>query len=409
MGKEGQRKVAFTAKDLGHFRVLREFRECLGRVVDAHELHPSFSDSKRLLEIGDYLSLLLFGLLNPVAGTLRGLNQASKIKKVQKDVCTRPVSLGSLSEVQHLVDLEILEKVFEELSSQLCDAQERDLTKKARNVEQWLAHDSSVWSALPRMSWALYGGGRNGSAKAVSLNLSFHVGADAPTRALITEAQKCERAALREILKPGSAYVGDRYYGIDYGFFGELEQLGCKYCIRLRDTAELEVIEELEVSGPEAAAGVLRQGTVRLGLGNKSKQSCELRVVHVRGVTGEILVLATNLTRGELSGDEVALLYKKRWSIEYFFRWVKCVMRCDHWMAESLNGVSIQIYLALIASLLLQIQLGRRPSKRVWELLGWHQAGVLEDGELEALLADQLLAEQRRRDKKPREPFWKNL
>lgn len=409
MEPRGQRKAKFTAKDLGHFRVLREFRECLGRVVDEHDLHPSFRDSKRLLEIGDYLCLLLFGLLNPVAGTLRGLNQASKIKKVQTDVCTRPASLGSLSEAQHLVDLEILEKVFEELSFRLRDNWERDLSKKARRVEQWLAQDSSVWSALPRMAWALYGGGRNGSAQAVSLNLSFHVGADAPARASITEARKCERAALREILKPGAAYVGDRYYGIDYGFFAELQKMGCTYCIRLRDTAEMEVIEELEVSEAEAAAGVLWQATVRLGLGKRSAQSCPLRVVHVRGVSGEILVLATNLTREELPGDEVALIYKNRWSIEYFFRWVKCVMGCNHWMAESRNGVSIQIYLALIASLLLQLQLGRRPSKRVWELLGWHQAGALEDGELEELLAAQLSAEKRRRERKAREPFWKNL
>jgi hypothetical protein len=405
--EKSQRKAKFTAKDLGHFRVLREFRECLGRVVEEHGSHPSFKDSKRLLDIGDYLGLLLFGLLNPVARSLRGLNQASKIKKVQKDVCKRPASLGSLSEAQHLVDLEILEKVFEELSGQLCEAQERDTTKKPRKVEEWLAHDSSVWSALPRMSWALYGGGRNGSAKAVSLNLSFHVGADAPARASVTEARKCERAALREILTPGAAYVGDRYYGIDYGFFEELEKMGCYYCIRLRDNAKMEVIEELKVSKEEAAAGVLWQARVRLGLGTKSARSCELRVVHVRGVTGEILVLATNLTREELPGNEVALLYKNRWSIEYFFRWVKCVMGCGHWMAESENGVSIQIYLALIASLLLQLQLGRRPSQRVWELLQWHQSGCLEDDELEGLLADQLAKEERQRNKKPREPFWK--
>ena len=409
LSKSRKEKAKIRAKDLGHFRVLREFRECLGKVVGEQNLHPSFDDPKRLLEIGDYLGLLLFGLLNPVAKTLRGLQEASKIKKVQTDVCTRPVSLGSMSEVQHLVDLNLLERVFEELSGQLCSSREAEFTGKSKEVEKWLAHDSSVWSALPRMAWALYGGGRNGSAKAVSLNLSFHVGADAPARASITEARKCERAALREILKPGAAYVGDRYYGIDYAFFEELQQQGCSYCIRLRDTAEIEIIEELEVSKKEAAAGVLWQAQVRLGLGAKTPQSCELRIVHVRGVTGEILVLATNLSRKDLPGDEVALLYKNRWSIEYFFRWVKCVMGCGHWMAESRNGVSIQIYLALIASLLLQLQLGRRPSKRAWELLQWHQSGCLEDDELEGLLADQLAKEQRQRNKKTREPFWKNL
>ena len=103
---------------MGHFRVLREFRECLGKVVDEQKLHPSFADPKRLLEIGDYLGLLLFGLLNPVAKTLRGLQEASRIKKVQTDVCSRPVSLGSMSEAQHLVDLDLLERVFAELSDQ---------------------------------------------------------------------------------------------------------------------------------------------------------------------------------------------------------------------------------------------------------------------------------------------------
>lgn len=409
MASARDKKAKFTAKDLGHFRVLREFRVCLGKVVDEQKLDPSFEDPRRLLAIGDYLGLLLFGLLNPVANTLRGLQQASKIKKVQKEVCSHPVSLGSLSEAQHLVDLAVLEKVFGELSAQLCSSREKSLEGKCREVEGWLAQDSSVWSALPRMAWALYGGGRTGNANAVSLNLSFHVGADAPARASITEARKCERAAMRETLQAGAAYVADRYYGIDYGLFAELEELGCRYCIRLRDTAETEVVEELGVSESEAAAGVRKQAWVKLGLGTKSRQSCKLRVVEVRGVSGEILVLATNLSPAELPGDQIALLYKNRWSIEYFFRWVKCVMGCDHWMAESRNGASVQIYLALIASLLLQLQLGRRPSKRVWELLQWHQSGCLEDDELEGLLADQLASEHRQRNKKPREPFWKKL
>jgi hypothetical protein len=130
---------------------------------------------------------------------------------------------------------------------------------KSEEVEEWLSHDSSIWEALPRMAWALYGGGREAASKkaskAVSLNLSFHVGADAPILPSVTEGRKCERAALREILQPGAAYVADRYYGIDYAFFGELQERGCSYCIRLRDSVETELIEELEVSGSEAAAG----------------------------------------------------------------------------------------------------------------------------------------------------------
>ena len=166
----------------------------------------------------------------------------------------------------------------------------------------------------------------------------------------------------------------------------------------MRDSAAVEIIEQLPVSSAEAAAGVLRQMSARLG--GKHSRSEQLRLIHVRSASGEILVLATNLGADEMAADDLAMLYSRRWQIEYFFRWVKCVMGCGHWMAESRNGVSVQIYLALIASLLLQLQLGRRPSKRVWELMGWHQCGALTDEELERLLADQLRREKLQRERR---------
>ncbi len=167
------------------------------------------------------------------------------------------------------------------------------------------------------------------------------------------------------------------------------------------------MIEELPVSGPDRDAGVLRQCRARLGLGKRTAQSPELRLVYVRGVDGTILVLATNLDVDQLGAADVALLYKRRWEIEYYFRWMKCIMGCGHWMAECRNGAAIQIYLALIGSLLLQLQLGRRPSKRVWETMQWHQCGMISDGELKTALAQQLAGEQRRRESKTREAFWK--
>ena len=152
---------------------------------------------------------------------------------------------------------------------------------------------------------------------------------------------------------------------MEHAFFAESEKKGCRYCIRIKDEAVVDVIEEFPVSGQDRGAGVQRQCRARLGLGKRTAQSPELRLVYVRGVNGTILVLATNLGADQLSAADVALLYKRRWEIEYYFRWMKCIMGCGHWMAESRNGATIQIYLALIGSLLLQLQLGLRPSKRV--------------------------------------------
>ena len=56
-------------------------------------VHSSFADPKRRLALGDYLCLFLLGLFNPVARTMRGLQQASHLPRVQAAVCGRPVSL----------------------------------------------------------------------------------------------------------------------------------------------------------------------------------------------------------------------------------------------------------------------------------------------------------------------------
>ena len=69
------------------------------------------------------------------------------------------------------------------------------------------------------------------------------------------------------------------------------------------------------------------------------------------------------------------LLYRRRWQIECFFRWLKCLLGCRHWLAESQRGVTVQLYLALIAALLCQQHIGHRPSKRLLEAIQMYQLG----------------------------------
>lgn len=377
----------FTQSDLKAYRHLKTFREALSRAQAKIPSHSSFSDPKRKLTEGDYLSLFLFGLLNPVARTLRGLHQASLFPKVQRCVCTRAVSLGSFSEAQSLINPELLKHIFHELSDSIPD----NLTLPSHlRAQAWLARDGSIFAALPRMTWALYGGGREGHVNnAVKLHLSFNLLKDAPVAANITNGKTCERATLRNNIKPGAAYVGDRYYGEHYAYFAQLSCKKCRYVIRLLENKVVTTImEELPLSPSDRAAGVQRQALVRLG--SERTLSEVLRVVWVLGVGGQLLMLATNVPADELTAGETAQLYKARWWIEYFFRWVKCLMGCGHWIAEGPNGVATQLYLAMIGALLLQLDLGRRPSKRVWELLQWHQSGMIDDVTLEEMLTAQL-------------------
>jgi IS4 transposase len=113
---------------------------------------------------------------------------------------------------------------------------------------------------------------------------------------------------------------------------------------------------------------------VRLGSHGRAAK-LRLRVVWVQ-TAKEVLRLVTNLEPGELSAGEVALLYKQRWQIELFFRWIKCILGCRHWLAESPSGVAIEIYLALIGALLLQLYTAQRPNKRMMELIQLYLLGV---------------------------------
>lgn len=366
-----------SEKDLGNWRILHRFRQQLEAVFERQALPSTFEHPNRNLAAADYLSLFLFGLLNPVAQTLRGLSQASQLERVQQEVCRQPVPRASFSEAQHVLDPVLLEKVFAGLSAQL-----PPVGQDARCDQwQWLARDGSLFRALPRMAWALYGGGKKGFLnRAVRLHLSFNVWQDKPVRLAVRAGAQCERSVWQEQLEKGAGYIGDRYFGENYKLFQTLDQKGCAFVLRLRERAVIHVEDELAVGAADQSAGVVRQAWAHLG-STPRYRSMRLRVVWIEN-QGHELILVTNLAPEALPAELVSELYRKRWQIELFFRWVKCILGCGHWLAESPQGVSLQIYLALIASLLLQLYTGRRPTKRMMELFRLHLMGWASEKEM---------------------------
>jgi len=91
--------------------------------------------------------------------------------------------------------------------------------------------------------------------------------------------------------------------------------------------------------------------------------------------------------RLDLLPEIVALIYRYRWQIEIFFRWFKCVLGCKHLLSQSENGIRIEMYAALIASLLIVLWTGRKPTKRTLELLQFHFQGWASAAEVDAHIA----------------------
>jgi hypothetical protein len=356
-----------SEQDLGRWRLVEQFQARLREASELHPLAATWAHGQRGLHHDEYLSLFLFGLLNPVVRTMRGLCEASGLQRVQEEICGRPVSLGSFSEAQAVIDPALLAEVFARFSAELPDQ------PKAAGRKGWLVQDSSLFEALPRMHWALWR--RQGTAQAqVRLHLSLQLDGVKPARAVITPGGTCERAVWRGHWQRGDAYVGDRYYGEDYAAFGQMQAAGVAFVVRLRDEAVFNVEEELAVSQQDQRVGVIRAAWGWLG--SKARyRSIRVRVVWVQ-TPREVLRLVTNLAGAELSAGDVALLYQQRWQVELFFRWIKCILGCRHWLAESPRGAQVQIYLALIAAVLLQLYTGRRPSKRMMETIQFYLLGI---------------------------------
>jgi hypothetical protein len=387
-------------EDLRQWQLIDTFRQHLGRLGPALPAHSTWHDPDRKLQLADYLSLFLFALVNPVLATTRALCAASNLSRVQRELCGRPVSLGSFSAAQHLTDPAWLETLFTQLAAQVPGPPPRD---PHQAWQQWFARDGSLLPALPRMHWALFGGGRakhNGQPNhAVRLHLSFHLLEDKPTAAQITDGKTCERKTWKAQWERGAAYVGDRLYSQDYQGLQALAAHGCAYIVRLGDQAVLTELQELPLSPADRAAGVIRQAWVQLG-----RRACErivgVRVVWVHSATAGELRLATNLPVTDAPAELIAVMYRRRWQIEGFFKWLKCLLGCRHWLAESQRGVTIQLYLALIAAVLLQLATGRRPNKRMLELIRLYQLGWATREELIAGVAREIQRAERRTAKK---------
>lgn len=377
-------------RDLRGWQFVARFLELLDQARATLPPTARESHGLRQLHAREYLALFLLGVFNPIVQSMRGLCAASGWRRVQEEVCGRAVPPSRFSEAQQVFDPELLRRVMTELvragQPQAAAAQGGRF-----NPAAWRVVDSTLWKVVPRMAWAQW---RHQSIeqRAVRLHIKLRLSDGAPVEAAVTNGKGCERAALRARLVPGEIYLGDRYYGEDYGLFAEMEQKGCGFLLRLRREALLHWESEEPLDEPARAAGIVRAGVARLG----TKKRGPWRVIWIERAGEEPVILVASASLAALSALELAELYRQRWQVELFFRWLKCLLPCQHWLAQSERGVTFQIYLSLICALLLAQVSGCRPTRRMLELLAFHQMGWASEEELAAGLARELARAQAR-------------
>lgn len=335
----------------------------------------------RQLFYDQYATLLLLYFFTPTVTSLRGIQQMSELAKVQQRWGVPRTGVSTLSEAATVFDAALLQDVINELALRAwTQASQGNLAVRDREQEllrDLVAIDGSLLPALPRMVWAVW---QDEQHRAAKMHVAFAALRQVPVGVTVTAGNGSEREQTRQLVQPGGFYVCDRGY-VDYDLFAQWHALPCSFIVRVQNTAAYEVAQERPLSAAARAAGVTSDVVVQR-LGTSHHRPCAaqpLRVVRVttdkrhKDGTPIELVLVTN--RLDLDADLIALAYRYRWTVELFFRWFKCILGCRHLLSHSENGVQIQVYMALIASLLISLWVGRVPTKRTYEMLCFYLSG----------------------------------
>jgi len=189
---------------------------------------------------------------------------------------------------------------------------------------------------------------------ATKLHMVFDPNTDTPRRVVVTPGNINDITPAKALkIEPGATYVFDLAY-YDYGWWAELNARGCRFVTRLKRNTRLTVKAEQPV--PEGS-DILSDRTgylpARLARARQNPYGQPVREVLVRISTGKQIRLLTNDL--DAPAQTIADLYKQRWQIELFFKWIKQNLKIKHFLGTSENAIRIQIHVALIAYLLLKM------------------------------------------------------
>jgi Transposase DDE domain/Domain of unknown function (DUF4372) len=198
--------------------------------------------------------------------------------------------------------------------------------------------------------WARFSAGVYGA----KLHVVYNPDSSCPINADITPANVNDITAAKAMpIRPGATYVFDLGY-YDYGWWAKLDAAGCRLVTRLKVNTPLSVVAENTLpKGSSILSDRIGHLPARQARSRKNPFPDPVREIRLRTDTGKILRIVTNDL--DAPANEIADLYRRRWQIELFFRWVKHTLKIRHFFGTSENAVRIQIAVALIAFLLLRI------------------------------------------------------
>jgi hypothetical protein len=387
-------------------KYVRMLQDHLARLRAAHP-HPN-----RTLFYDDVAIAYLLAFFTPTIRSLRTMDDYSQTAQMQENLSTDRLPRSTLSDANKVFDPTLLEPIIEELRARLPHLRQGDpllaeLTERVRVV------DGSLFTVAADVSWALHQRRRDGKPQdTIRLNLQWAAGTGVIQGVTISGQGLSEPQALMDAIEPGLIYVMDR----GYVHFELLDRIvhGCSdFVLRLRSNTYFMASEDfhlrpkfLPLSDEDRAAGVISDQVGHLG--GRGAQlpppAGMLREVQILDLNhpDQPLRLLTNML--DVPAHIVGLLYRWRWKIELFFRWLKVHAHFRHLTSHSRNGVTSGFYIAVIGVLLIYLHTQRPMSKYAYAMLSLVASGaatleditpILERRERECELARQRLARKK--------------
>jgi hypothetical protein len=364
-----------------------------------NSLRPIYNHPNRILHFDTVLTTLLLGFFNPAVRSLRTLEDLSQAERLAEQLPIHRVCRSTLSDALAKMNAAHLLPIVRELASRLphLRRQDGDLHSLLKTI---IALDGSVFTVPADVLWAIQANRSNGkSGRQIRLNMQLDVLQFMPTGFSVSggfafrggAADGSESAAFAKQVAESElladvVYLCDRNF-VDFKFIHAVFDKNSDIVVRLKADTRFDATEDRPLSEQDRAANVIcdRVGHVPGSAGSPGFGQRLLREVIVLDPrSGKQVRLLTSLL--DVPARIIGLLYRHRWMIELFFKWLKCVANVKRLFSQSHNGITVEFYVAVIGLLLTHLRTGRQPSLYAFNCLGLVASGQMSAATMQTIV-----------------------
>lgn len=352
------------------------------RILQRHveALRDESPHGNRSLFLDDVFLAYLLAFFNPSLRSLRTMEDFSQTRQAQRHLSIPRICKSTLSDFHHLADVDRLKPIVAALRKAVQEKrQARAPSSDLHHVlQEVVAVDGTFLPAFADVTWAICE--RNNTPRhchRARIDCQVDVRHWVPEVITVPEPGQSEADSARRTITPGAIHLYDRGF-LSFALLaahyakGDAENPTAHFVLRLRQTGNNSPQFKQPIAKPRGRTGpskgiVADQFGTLEGLDDLLGNAACLREVVVMLEDGTELRLLTNLL--DVPADVIATLYRQRWQIELFFRWLKYCANFDHLISHTRPGMQLNFYVVLIGVMLMYLHIEGRPSKYLFNML----------------------------------------